>query len=75
MNVDQALQCGAEFTRKHLAVIEAAHGRDIAVAYAAGMSGEERNFIAARYGIRSAYDCYQGLADDLVACAAKESHK
>jgi hypothetical protein len=60
MNVDQALQCGAEFTRKHLAVIEAAHGRDIA---------------AARYGIRSAYDCYQGLADDLVACAAKESHK
>lgn len=71
MTVDQALQCGAAFARAHLDVIEAAYGRDVAVAYAAGMSGEDRNFVAARYGLRSAYDCYQGLADDLVAFAAQ----
>lgn len=59
----QAQQAGNAFARAHLEVIEAAHGSDIACAYANGYAWAARDYVFDKIGARAAYDQHQELAD------------
>ncbi len=66
MTPDQALQAGNAFARAHLDVIEAAHGKEIALAYANGHAWAARDFVYERKGARAAYDMLSELADGAI---------
>lgn len=63
MSPEQALQAGNAFARAHLQVIEAAYGKDVASAYAAGHAWAARDFVSEVINPRAAYDLCQDLAD------------
>lgn len=59
----QAQQAGNAFARAHLKVIEAAHGPEIAAAYANGHAWAARDFVFETKGAIAAYDMCSELAD------------
>jgi hypothetical protein len=63
MTSEQAQKAGNAFARAHLQVIEAAHGPEIACAYANGIAWLARDFVFEQKGAIAAYDMMAELAD------------
>jgi len=63
MNANEAQKAGFKFAKDHLAVIEAAHGTDIASAYANGHAWAARDYVFGIKGARGSFDMCFELAE------------
>lgn len=66
MTVDDAIKLGVDAARSHLELVDAAHGSQIAAAFAGGLATAARNWVAEKHTARMAYELCQGLADQVV---------
>lgn len=66
MTPSQARDAGFAFAKAHLAVIEAAHGPDVAAAYANGHAWAARDYVYGLKGARASYDMMAELADGAI---------
>lgn len=66
MDKGQALAAGEAFAKQHLKVIEAAHGSDIAAAYAAGYVTAARDRFLDDYGARRTWVYFFDTAENIM---------